>query len=37
VAFEELFQRIPDYRITGPTKRISTPTDRAFERLPAEF
>ena len=37
VALEELFKRVPDYAITGPTQRISTPTDRAFERLPAEF
>jgi len=37
VAFEELFRRIPAYAVTGPVERISTPTDRAFERLPVEF
>jgi cytochrome P450 len=37
IAFEELFARIPEYTITGPIERISTPTDRAFKHLPAEF
>jgi cytochrome P450 len=37
VAFEELFKRIPRYAVGGPVERISTPTDRAFERLPVEF
>jgi cytochrome P450 len=37
VVFEELFKRIPEYTVTGPLVRISTPTDRAFERLPVEF
>jgi len=37
VAFEELFRRIPEYTVTGPVQRISTPTDRAFESLPVEF
>jgi cytochrome P450 len=37
IAFEELFARIPEYAISGPTERISTPTDRAFKHLPAEF
>jgi cytochrome P450 len=37
IAFEELFPRIRDYAIVGPNVRILTPTDRAFEHLPAEF
>ena len=37
VAFEELFKRIPDYAVTGPTARASTPSDRLFESLPVEF
>jgi cytochrome P450 len=37
VAFEELFKRIPDYTVVGPTVRGSTPSDRLFESLPVEF
>jgi cytochrome P450 len=37
IAFEELFQRIPDYEISGPIVRVKTPTDRALERLPVSF
>ncbi len=37
IAFEELFSRIPEYTVTGPVQRITTPTDRAFEHLPVEF
>ena len=37
VAFEELFKRIPDYAVIGPTLRGSTPSDRLFESLPVEF
>jgi cytochrome P450 len=37
VTFEELFKRIPDYAVTGPTVRGSTPSDRLFESLPVEF
>lgn len=37
VVFEELLQRIPAYAVSGPTVRIRTPTDRAFESLPVEF
>lgn len=37
VVFEELFQRIPAYALTGPPVRIRTPTDRALESLPVEF
>ena len=37
VAFEELFKRIPEYAVTGPTVRGSTPSDRLFESLPVEF
>ena len=37
VAFEELFKRIPDYAVIGPTVRGSTPSDRLFESLPVEF
>ncbi|HSL76533.1 MAG TPA: cytochrome P450 [Candidatus Limnocylindrales bacterium] len=37
IAFEELFERIPDYEISGPIVRVKTPTDRALERLPVTF
>jgi cytochrome P450 len=37
VAFEELFKRIPDYTVVGPTRRGTTPSDRLFESLPVEF
>ena len=37
IAIEELFQRIPDYAVSGPVVRIKTPTDRAIESLPVEF
>lgn len=37
IAFEELFARIPSYAVTGPIRRIATPTDRALESLPVEF
>ena len=37
IAFEELFARIPTYAVTGPIRRVSTPTDRALESLPVEF
>jgi cytochrome P450 len=37
ILFEELFQRIPEYRVSGPIVRIKTPTDRALESLPVEF
>lgn len=37
IAFEELFARIPTYAVTGPIRRITTPTDRALENLPVEF
>jgi cytochrome P450 len=37
VAFEELFKRIPDYSVIGPTVRGTTPADRLFESLPVEF
>ena len=37
IAFEELFARIPTYAVSGPIRRISTPTDRALESLPVEF
>jgi cytochrome P450 len=37
IVFEELFQRIPDYALSGPIVRIRTPTDRALESLPVEF
>jgi cytochrome P450 len=37
VAFEELFKRIPDYAVVGPTVRGTTPADRLFESLPVEF
>jgi cytochrome P450 len=37
IAFEELFRRIPGYELSGPPVRITTPTDRAFERLPVSF
>ena len=37
IVFEELFQRIPTYAVTGPVVRVGTPTDRALESLPVEF
>jgi len=37
VVFEELFKRIPDYTVVGPSVRGSTPSDRLFESLPVEF
>ncbi len=37
IAFEELFARIPTYAVTGPIRRVTTPTDRALESLPVEF
>ncbi len=37
IVFEELFQRIPAYEVSGPIVRVTTPTDRALERLPVEF
>ena len=37
IVFEELFRRIPEYRVSGPIVRIKTPTDRALESLPVEF
>lgn len=37
VVFEELFARIPTYAVSGPIRRITTPTDRALESLPVEF
>jgi cytochrome P450 len=37
IAFEELFARIPSYAVTGPIRRVTTPTDRALESLPVEF
>jgi cytochrome P450 len=37
IALEELFKRIPEYAVSGPVVRISTPTDRALERLPVVF
>lgn len=37
IVFEELFQRIPTYAVSGPTVRVKTPTDRALESLPVEF
>jgi cytochrome P450 len=37
VAFEELFSRIPEFAVVGPTVRGSTPSDRLFESLPVEF
>ena len=37
IVFEELFQRIPTYAVSGPVVRIRTPTDRALESLPVEF
>ena len=37
VAFEELFKRIPEYAVVGPTRRGTTPSDRLFESLPVEF
>jgi cytochrome P450 len=37
VAFEELFKRILDYEVVGPTRRASTPSDRLFESLPVAF
>jgi cytochrome P450 len=37
IAFEELFARIPTYAVSGPIRRITTPTDRALESLPVEF
>ena len=37
IVFEELFRRIPEYAVSGPTVRIKTPTDRALESLPVEF
>lgn len=37
IAFEELFARIPTYAVSGPIRRVTTPTDRALESLPVEF
>jgi cytochrome P450 len=37
IVLEELFARIPAYAVTGPIKRITTPTDRGLESLPVEF
>ncbi len=37
IALEALLGRIPDYAVDGPVTRISTPTDRALERLPVAF
>jgi cytochrome P450 len=37
IVFEELFQRIPEYGVSGPIVRVKTPTDRALESLPVEF
>lgn len=37
IVFEEFFQRIPEYSVSGPIVRIKTPTDRALESLPVEF
>ena len=37
IVFEELFQRIPTYAVSGPIIRVKTPTDRALESLPVEF
>jgi cytochrome P450 len=37
IVFEELFQRIPEYAVTGPIVRVPTPTDRALESLPVTF
>ena len=37
VAFEELFKRIPEYAVVGPTGVGRRPADRLFESLPVEF
>ncbi|MBF6604998.1 MAG: cytochrome P450 [Chloroflexi bacterium] len=37
IALEELFARIPTYAVSGPIRRVTTPTDRALESLPVEF
>lgn len=37
IVFEELFPRIPAYAVSGPIRRITTPTDRALVSLPVEF
>ena len=37
IALEELFKRVPEYAVSGPIVRISTPTDRALESLPVVF
>ena len=37
IVFEELFQRIPEYAVSGPIVRVPTPTDRALESLPVTF
>ena len=37
IVFEELFARIPTYAVSGPIRRVTTPTDRALESLPVEF
>ena len=37
IVFEELFERIRTYSVSGPIIRVPTPTDRALESLPVEF
>ena len=37
IALEELFARIPTYAVSGPIRRVTTPTDRALESLPVAF
>ena len=37
IVFEELFERIRMYSVSGPIIRVPTPTDRALESLPVEF
>lgn len=37
VAFEELLQRLPDVRISGPTERLHSDVIRGLVRVPVEF
>jgi cytochrome P450 len=37
IVLEELLPRIPTWSVSGPIRRLPTPTDRGLESLPVEF
>ena len=37
IVLEELLPRIPSWSVSGPIRRLPTPTDRGLESLPVEF